>query len=127
VSTIGPADVTTYVAKRQAEDVANGTINRELAILLRMLRLAYENGKLARVPVIRKLKEAAPREGFFERDQYEAVRRQLKPDLQIAAAIAYTYGWRMRSESWSSNAASSTSRPARCGWTRAPRRTTRAA
>jgi integrase len=48
--------------------------------------------------VIRKLKEAAPREGFFERDQYEAVRRRLKPDLQVAAAIAYAFGWRIRSE-----------------------------
>jgi site-specific recombinase XerD len=98
VATIGPADVTAYAAKRQAEDVANGTINRELAILLRMLRLAYEHGKLARLPVIRKLKEAAPREGFFERAQYEAVRRRLRPELQAAVTIAYTYGWRMRSE-----------------------------
>jgi integrase len=48
--------------------------------------------------VIRKLKEAAPRSGFFEREQYNAVRGRLKPDLQVAAAIAYTYGWRMQSE-----------------------------
>src|SRR5262249_7888691 len=78
--------------------VSNGTINRELAILIRMLRLAYENGKLFRLPVIRKLKEAAPRAGFFEREQYEAVRRRLRPDLRVAVTIAYTFGWRMRSE-----------------------------
>jgi integrase len=98
VATIGPADVMAYAAKRQAEAVANATVNRELAVLLRMLRLAYEHGKLARLPVIRKLKEAAPREGFFERDQYEAVGRRLKPDLQVAAAIAYAFGWRIRCE-----------------------------
>jgi hypothetical protein len=97
VASIGPADVPAYAARRQAESVANGTINRELAVLLRMLRLAYEHGKLARLPVIRKLREAAPREGFFERDEYMAVRRRLAPDLQLAAAIAYTYGWRIRS------------------------------
>lgn len=90
--------VTTYVAKRQAEDVSNATINRELAVLTRMLRLAYENGKFLRLPVIRKLKEAAPRSGFFEREQYEAVRRRLRPDLQVAVAIAYTFGWRIRTE-----------------------------
>ena len=61
-----------------------------------MLRLANEHGKLARLPVIRKLKEAAPREGFFERAQYEAVRRRLKPDLQAAVAIAYRFGWRVQ-------------------------------
>jgi len=46
---------------------SRGTINRELAILSRMLRLAYENGKVPGLPVIRKLKEAAPPSGFFER------------------------------------------------------------
>jgi integrase len=63
-----------------------------------MLRLAYEHGKLARVPIVRKLREAPPRAGFFEPAQYEAVRRLLRADLQVAVTIAYTYGWRLRSE-----------------------------
>jgi integrase len=96
VATIGPAVATEYVARRQGEGAANATANRELAVLGRMLRLAYEQGKLARLPVIRKLKESAPREGFFERAQYEAVRRRLKPDLQAAVAIAYRFGWRVQ-------------------------------
>jgi len=80
------------------ENAANGTINRELAVLGRMLKLAYENGKLLRLPLIRKLKEAAPRSGFFERSQFEAVKRHLRPDLQVAVSIAYAFGWRMQSE-----------------------------
>ena len=66
-----------YVAKRQAAGTANGTINRERSVLLKMLRLARERGKLARLPIIRGLKEPAPRSGFFEADQYAAVRRHL--------------------------------------------------
>ena len=46
--------------------------------------------------MIRKLKEASPRAGFFERADYEAVRRRLKPELQVAVTIAYTYGWRVQ-------------------------------
>jgi integrase len=48
--------------------------------------------------VIRNLKEAAPRQGFFEREQYEAVHRRLRPDLQVAAGLAFTFGWRMQGE-----------------------------
>jgi integrase len=48
--------------------------------------------------VIRGLKEAPPRSGFFEADQYATVRRNLPVDLQTACDIAYTFGWRMQSE-----------------------------
>jgi hypothetical protein len=70
LASIGGSEATAYVAQRQAQKMANGTINRELAVLTKMLRLAYENRKLLRLPVIRKLKEAAPRQGFFERAQF---------------------------------------------------------
>ncbi len=95
---IGSADATLYVSKRQEEGAANGTINRELGVLGRMFRLAYENRKLLRMPVIHKLKEAKPREGFFEREQFEAVKKHLRSDLQVAVSIAYSLGWRMQSE-----------------------------
>ena len=98
VAAIDPPAVTAYVERRQQEGAANGTINRELGVLSKMLRLAYENGKLVRVPVIRKLREAEPRSGFFEEEQFKAVRRRLPADLQAAITVAYTYGWRMRSE-----------------------------
>ncbi len=98
ISRIGPAEAAAYIATRQTDGAANGTINRELAVLGRMLKLAYENGKLVRLPIIRKLKEAAPRAGFFERQQFEAVKRHLRPDLQVAVSVAYAFGWRMQSE-----------------------------
>jgi site-specific recombinase XerD len=98
LTAITPDRITSYAASRQAAGASNATINRETAVLGRALRLAAENGKLVRVPSLRKLKEAAPRQGFLERPQYASVRRRLEPDLQLALTIAYSYGWRMQSE-----------------------------
>jgi integrase len=98
VAGIGQADVDRYVVARSEQRAKSATIRRELGTLTKMLRLAYKNGKLLRLPLLDKPKEGAPREGFFEREQYEAVRRRLDVDLQVAATIAYTYGWRMQSE-----------------------------
>jgi integrase len=87
-----------YFQHRLKTRVTPATINRELATLIRRLRLGYEREKVDKLPVIHKLTEAAPRSGFFERADFEAVRRQLRPDLQCAATIAHSYGWRMQTE-----------------------------
>jgi integrase len=98
VAAIGPAEITRYVSKRQQDGASNSTINRDLGVLNKMLHLAYEYNKLHRPPIIHMLKENAPRQGFFEREQFEAVRSHLRPDLQLAVSIAYTFGWRTQSE-----------------------------
>ena len=49
-------------------------------------------------PFFPMLKEAPPRKGFFERDQFEAVRRQLPAALQPIATFEYLTGWRNCSE-----------------------------
>jgi integrase len=97
-SKIDASMVERYVEQRKAAPAANGTINRELGLLTRLFKVALENKRVTQVPRIRKLKEAAPRQGFFERAQFEAVRRHLPEDLQVAATLAYTFGWRMQSE-----------------------------
>ncbi len=83
---------------RQAAGAANGTINRELGVLSKLLRVAFTNNKLIRRPALSFLKEAAPRQGFFEQEQFEAVRRRLPDDLRVVVTIAHTYGWRVPSE-----------------------------
>ena len=114
-----PDVIARYIAKRQAEtthlvervDVdatgerhvtrrptSNATINRELALLRRMFRLGAKRRKVLGVPSIEMLQEASPRAGFFEGDHYRAVANALPEDLQVAIAIAHTYGWRIRSE-----------------------------
>jgi hypothetical protein len=55
-------------------------------------------GKLLRTSVIRKGKEAPPRQEFFEPAAFKAVRQELRPDLRVAVALADALGWRMQSE-----------------------------
>jgi integrase len=98
LAAIAGADVTAYVAQRQAGKAAASTINRELGVLGKMLRLAYRKNKLMRVPAYSLLREAPPWEGFFEQEQYEAVHRQLPDDLKVVVTIAHTVGWRVPSE-----------------------------
>jgi len=65
LTAITRAVVTRYVKARQTEGVANGTINRELGVLGRMLRLAVENEKFSRtLPKFHRLKEAPPAPAF---------------------------------------------------------------
>lgn len=91
---IGQAEVTAYAKARRDAGAAAGTVNRELATLSKMLRLAYEHGKLQRVPVVKKLREADPRAGFVTREQFATVSRHLPEELRTAALVAFTFGWR---------------------------------
>ncbi len=110
---ITPAAITDYVVKRQGETVpvwrdgqyvpgpnpvAAATVNRELAMLKRCLRLAVRNGKLLRVPAIDMLKESSPRAGFLDEPAFRAIVRHLEPDTALAATIGYETAWRIQSE-----------------------------
>lgn len=95
---IATSDARAYVAQRQAAGAANATINRELAILKRAFRLAVQAGKLLYVPHIPMLRENNVRSGFFERDEFEEVRRHLPKALRGVVTFAYLTGWRVASE-----------------------------
>ena len=98
MASITTADVREYVTHRQSEAASNGTINRELAILKRAFTLAIQAGKLLTRPHVPMLREAAPRAGFFEIDQFEAVRRRLPEEVRPVVTFAYITGWRLPSE-----------------------------
>ncbi len=98
IATLGPTDATRYTVARRNEGAADGTIRKELSTLTTMLNLAAEQGKLWRVPKLRKPPEGKPRQGFLEPDQFTAVARHLPPDLRVAATIGYVLGWRCQSE-----------------------------
>jgi hypothetical protein len=90
------AEVTAYTLHRQQEGAANATVNRELAALKRMFSLAVNGEKVPRAPHISMLLEDNTRKGFFEREQFEAVRRQLPIYAQPPVTFAYVTGWRLQ-------------------------------
>jgi integrase len=92
------ADVLQYVESRKREGAANATINRELSVLRRGFNLAVKTAGLPRdvVPTIQALKENAPRSGFFERHQFDALLPHLRPEIKPVAEFAYEVGWRLR-------------------------------
>jgi integrase len=102
---ITESSIDAYVAKRKTEKVpgterlvAPATINRELAQLRRMLRLAYRRRKLAHVPAVTMLPESQPRQGFVEQEAFDAIVKHLEPAQAVAATIAFETAWRIRSE-----------------------------
>jgi len=95
---ITTADVRKYVLRRQGAQAANATINRELAALKRAFSLGIDAGKVTGRPKITMLKEAPPRRGFFEREQFQTVRSRLPEALQPVVTFLYITGWRVDSE-----------------------------
>ena len=95
---IDAAAIQGYVAHRRGEGKVAATVNLELATLRKALKVAHEHGKLDKLPVIHMLRPATPRSGFFEREQFEAVSRELPPDIRVVVLIGYTYGWMITSE-----------------------------
>jgi len=87
-------------AKIESRVVAPATVNRELALLRRMLRLGADDGLIARLPKIKMLREAPARAGFVDDEKYRSLMNALKrrADLQCVVAIGYAFGWRIKSE-----------------------------
>lgn len=92
-----PDQISEYVRKRRDAGAANASINRELAALKRMYKLAVKARKVKTVPYIAMLEERNVRKGFVRDDRYEALARETeKAGLWLRAMfeLAYTYGWR---------------------------------
>lgn len=85
-------------SKRDVDGVSNAEINRELTTLKRAFNLAIQGGKLLYKPHIPLLREDNTRAGFFELEQFQAVRDHLPEPLRPVVEFAYITGWRIASE-----------------------------
>ena len=84
-----------YQLHRMGEKAQGATINREVAALRRMFTIAAKMGQLQSAPPFPdRLEENAPRQGFFEHNEYLAIRKHLPPDYADVLDFAYYTGWR---------------------------------
>jgi integrase len=94
VSAIDVASVEQFKSARLQAKAKPATINRELAALRRGFRLAVKSGRLARRPDFSLLAENNARRGFFELEQFEALRAHLPEWLAPLIVFLYWTGWR---------------------------------
>ncbi|MCK4236852.1 MAG: tyrosine-type recombinase/integrase, partial [Candidatus Krumholzibacteria bacterium] len=97
VARITTASIKEYISKRMDEGAKNATINRELAALKRMFHLADRctPPKVDKIPYIPSLEENNKRSGFFEHEQFIALRDALPKYLKGFITFAYKTGCRL--------------------------------
>jgi integrase len=91
---ISTARISEYVKKKIEEGKANATINRDLSALKRMFTLAKRSNKVRDVPYVPMLQENNVRKGFFEFENFLAIRDALPEYLKPVVTFAYHTGWR---------------------------------
>ena len=93
-----PATPVYPVDSRSEEHASNATINRELACLKRMYRLAYQASppRVPSVPHFPHLRENNVRQGFVTPEQYANLVAHCKDHwLRAMLETAHDYGWRV--------------------------------
>lgn len=95
VTSINPETSTKFKKKRLADGVGNAMVNRSLACLRRMLRIAHEDGRIQSVPKIRLLKEPPARKGFLTVEKFEELLALLPTHLRPLIAFLYYCGVRV--------------------------------
>jgi integrase len=94
VRTINTETGRKFTRQRLAEGVGTAMVNRSLACLRRMLRIAHEEGRIQFVPKIRLQKEPPARKGFLELKKFEELVRLLPTHLRPLITFLYYCGVR---------------------------------
>jgi len=100
-ASITPVDIQEFILHRKKGDeekeikaASNAEINRELAAIKRAFSLGLQNRKVMQRPYIPTLKERNVRTGFFEREPFESVRKNMPEVLRGLVTFFYITGWR---------------------------------
>jgi integrase len=87
-----------YITRRLQDGVANATINRALAALKRMFRLAAQQTpplvQVTAIPHIPHLRENNVRQGFLTEEEYQVLRAALPDHVKVPFILAYWTGMR---------------------------------
>jgi integrase len=94
VSDIRPKTSQEFARKRREQGVGNAIINRSLACLRRMLRIAYDDELIQRVPKVHFLKEPPARKGFLELKKFNELLALLPTHLKPLILFLYYCGVR---------------------------------
>jgi integrase len=100
IGEVTTAEIRRYTAERKDTGAEAATINRELAIVRRAVRLALRAGDLLTAPHVELLDESRNvRRGIIEPTEFARVLKRLTPASYAAVAeAALITGWRLRSE-----------------------------
>lgn len=83
-----------YQRKRLEEGASPATINREIAALRRMFSLAFNAGKVSRVPKFELLAEDNVRQGFVDHREFSILLSKLNGVVKDLVEFIYLSGWR---------------------------------
>jgi integrase len=95
VTQITTDKATEFALKRLKEGVGNAMVNRSLACLRRMLRLAYKANIIQYVPAIDLLKEPPARRNFVETEKFNELVALLPTHLRPLVTLLYRCGVRV--------------------------------
>jgi integrase len=84
-----------FVRKRREDEAGNAAINRSLAALRRMLKIAKRDRKIHDVPYIEFQKEPPARKGFLEREKFEELVALMPTHLRPLVTFLYWCGCRI--------------------------------
>lgn len=84
-----------FARHRLEQNLSTATVNRSLACLRRMLRIAYDDKLITFMPKIRMLKEPPARKGFLDLEKFEELLALLPTDLRTIVTLLYYCGVRL--------------------------------